>query len=125
MLILEAPFSNETFYKVKTLEDIKTSPNNSTLVFEYCNSSLELYNFCKINNISYAVKVNSVKEFIFVSNLKAKYVFCDTILEAKILQKIADNYLTDTKVVYLASSLDEIEEAAKYSIDAIKLKGSL
>ena len=60
-----------------------------------------------------------------MSNLNAKYAFCDTITTAKTFQKIADEYLLDTKIVYLASSLDEIEEIAKHSIDAIKLKNNI
>jgi hypothetical protein len=125
MLILEEPFSNEKFYKVKTLEDIKNSPSNSTLIFEYCPSSIEIYNFCRQNNIPYGVIVNSMKEAIFIINLGAKYIFCDTILKAKEFQKIVDDYLSDTKVVYLASSLDEIEKAVQFTIDAIKLKGNI
>jgi hypothetical protein len=125
MLILELPFNNEKFYKVKTLEDIKNSPNNSTLVFDYCDSSLEVFSFCRDNNIPYGVIINNIKELIFVSNLKAKYIFTDILQKASQFQKIAEEYLLDTKVVYLLKSLDEIEEVAKYGIDAVKLKESL
>jgi hypothetical protein len=125
MKILEKPFCEEEFFKVKTLEDIKNSPSKSTLVFEYCPSSLELYNFCKLNSIPYGVKISSIKELIFVSNLKAKYIFTDILQKASEFQKIAEEYLLDTKIVYLADSLEEIEEVAKLGIDAIKLKESL
>jgi len=123
MLILEKPFSDEEFFEVLTLQDIKNSPPNSTLVFNYCDSSLELYSFCKKNSIPFAVRVNSVKEMIFSANLGAKYIFCDTIKNAKIFQKIADDYLLDAKVVLLTENFDIIEEAAINTIDAIKLKG--
>ena len=122
MLILEPPFSDEKFHFVKTLNDIKNSPSNSTLVFKYCQSSLDLYNFCKINSIPYGVIISGIKELIFVSNLKAKYVFTDILQNAVSFQKIVDEYLLDTKNVFLANTLDEIEEAAKYFIDGIKLK---
>jgi hydroxylamine reductase (hybrid-cluster protein) len=125
MLILEKPFNDENFFKVSTIEDIKTSTPNSTLVFNYCNSSLEVFNFCKLNNIPYGVIITSVKELIFVSNLKAKYIFTDIIKKAVEFQKIANEYLLDTKVVYLGNSFEEIEEIAKLGIDAFKLKESL
>ena len=125
MLILEPPFCDEKFYKVKTLDDIKNSPNNSTLVFDYCDSSLEVFNFCKQNNIPYGVIVSNIKELIFVSNLKAKYIFTDILKKASEFQKIAEDYLLDTKVVYLTDSFENIEEVAKHRIDAIKLKESL
>ena len=123
MLILEKPFSSEEFFYADTLEGIKNSPNNATLIFHYCDSSIELYNFCKINNIPYGVIASNVKEMIFCTNLGAKYIFCDTIKNAKDFQKIADNYLLDAKIVLLVDNFDNIEEIAKHNIDAIKLKG--
>jgi len=122
MIILEKPFSNEEFVFVSTLEDIKNSPSNATLIFNYCDSSLDVYNFCKQNNIPYGVIVSNIKELIFTSNLNAKYVFTDIIQKAKELQDIAQEYLLDTKIIYLANSLDEIEEVAKLGIDGIKIK---
>ncbi|EDM23882.1 hypothetical protein FE773_03365 [Caminibacter mediatlanticus TB-2] len=125
MLILEKPFCKETFFRVKTLDDIKNSPNNSTLIFHYCDSSLELFNFCKNNNIPYGVIISNIKELIFVSNLKAKYIFTDILQKASSFQKIANEYLLDTKIVYLISNFNEIEEVAILGIDAVKLKESL
>ena len=122
MQILEAPFSEEKFYFVKTIEDIKNSPSNSTLIFDYCDSSLEVFNFCKQNSIPYGVNISSIKELILVSNLKAKYVFSDILENAAEFQKIVEEYLLDTKVVFLVKSFDEIEKAARKGIDAVKLK---
>jgi len=123
MLILEKPFSNEEFYEAATIDDIKNSPNNATLIFKYCDSSIELYYFCQINNIPYGVFVSDIKELIFCANLGAKYIFCDTIKNAKNFQKIVDDYLLDSKIVLLVDDFDKIEEATHYGIDAIKLKG--
>jgi hypothetical protein len=123
MKILEKPFCDEEFVYVKTLEDVKKSPSNSTLIFEYCDTSLELYNFCKINNIPYGVIVSDIKDLIFCLNLNAKYIFCDTIKKAKIFQKIVDEYLYDTKIVMLTENFDNIDEIVFNQIDAIKLKG--
>jgi len=122
MLILNEPFCNEKFIEVNTLEDIKNSPSNFTLIFHYNNNNLDLYKFCNVNNIEYAVKVDIIKELIFIANFKAKYAFIDNMETATEMQKIAENYLLDTKIIYLANSLDEIEKIAKLGIDGIKLK---
>jgi len=122
MIILEKPFSEEIFVKVKTIEDIKNTPNNSTLIFDYCPSSIDVYNFCKINDIPYGVNISSIKELIFISNLNAKYAFADNIKNAKIFQKIANEYLLDTKIIVYIKSFDEIEKIALLGIDGIKLK---
>ncbi|GAX87263.1 conserved hypothetical protein [Lebetimonas natsushimae] len=121
MLILEKPFSNEIFVKINSIEKIKASPSNSTLIFEF-NENLESFIFCKENNIPYGVIINDIKELIFIANLNAKYAFTDNLEKAKIFQKIAENYLLDTKIIFLADSLDEIEILVKYQIDGIKLK---
>jgi hypothetical protein len=121
MLILEKPFSRENFIKINSTEEIKNTPSNSTLIFEYKNN-LETFIFCKKNDIPYGVIVNSVKELIFIANLNAKYAFTDNLEKAKIFQKIAENYLLDTKIIFLADSFDEIENLIKYQIDGIKLK---
>jgi len=122
MIILEKPFCKENFVKVKTIEDIKNTPNNSTLIFDYCDSSIEIYNFCKLNNIPYGVNINNIKELIFISNLNAKYAFTDKIKNAKMFQKIANEYLLDTKIILLINSFDEIEKIAFLGIDGVKLK---
>ncbi|MEO1959070.1 MAG: hypothetical protein ABGX23_05915 [Nautiliaceae bacterium] len=124
MIILEKPFSNEEFVRVNSIEDIKKTKPNETLIFKYCDSSLEVYNFCKINSIPYAVEISNIKELIFISNLNAKYAFCKDLATAKKLQEVAENYLLDTKIIYLAKSLDEIEKVASYSIDGIKIEKS-
>jgi hypothetical protein len=60
----------------------------------------------------------SIKEFIFIHNLNAKYAFCNDLEIAKNLQKIADNYLSDTKVI-IKAPLKKIEKIALLEIDGI------
>ncbi len=122
MIILEPPFCKEVFEKIKTLEDIKNSSSNTTLIFDYCDSSIEVYNFCKINDIPYGVNIKKIKELIFISNLNAKYAFADNIENAKIFQKIANEYLLDTKIILYINSFDEIEQIALFGIDGVKIR---
>jgi len=122
MIILNEPFSYEKFVKVKSLEDIKNSPSNSTLVFDYCESSLSIFEFCKKNDIPFAVNIDTIKELIFTANFNAKYIFTDNIEKAKIFQKIANEYLFDTKIILLIENFDKIENIALAGIDGVKLK---
>ena len=119
MIILnDSRFNNEIFYYINNLADISNSPNNSTIIFKYNEDKLKLYKFCQTNNISYSVEINSIQQFIFISNLSAKYAICTELNLAKKLQKIADNYLTETKVI-LKSTIDKIEKIALNEIDGI------
>ncbi len=119
MLILNKPFCKEEFTFIKKEEDIKNSHPNSTIIFNF---DLNLALFCNENDINYAIITDDIKEFIFSINLNAKYVFCDDINIAKKFQKVADNYLSDTKVVLLIDSFDDIEKVIEFEIDAVRLK---
>ena len=119
MIILnDKRFSDEKFFYAKTLEDISNSPNNSTIIFKYNEDDIKLYKFCQTNNISYGVEIDSIKEFIFIINLNAKYTFCNNIELASTIQKIADNYLTQTKVI-IKTSFELLEKAVLHEIDGI------
>jgi len=119
MIILnDKRFSDEKFFYAKTLEDISNSPNNSTIIFKYNEDDIKLYKFCQTNNISYGVEIDSIKEFIFIINLHAKYAFCNSIELASTIQKIADNYLTQTKVI-IKTSFELLEKAVLHEIDGI------
>ena len=122
MIILNEPFSYEKFTNAKTIEDIKKSSSNSTLIFDYCESSLTIFEFCKKNDIPYGVNINFIKELIFISNLNAKYAFVDNIQNAKLFQKIANEYLLDTKIILFINSFEDIEKIALLGIDGVKLK---
>ena len=119
MIILnDKRFSEERFCNVKNLEEIENSPNNSTLIFQYSENDIPLYQFCKKNGVPYGVKISSIQEFVFIHNLNGKYVFIDDLDLGKTLQKLADNYLSDTKII-METSLKKIEKMALLEIDGI------
>jgi len=118
MIILnDIRFSDEIFYNANSIQDIKNSPNNSTIIFKYNENDLDIYKFCKTNNIEYGVEIYSLKELIFIYNLDAKYAFCEFNI-ASSLQKFADNYLINTKII-VKSHISKIEEIAQQEIDGI------
>jgi len=121
IILNDERFSDERFYKV-TSKDISSSLNNSTLIFEYNEKDIALYKYCYKNSIPYGVIINSIKEFIFILNTNAKYAFCKNLELAKNLQKIADNYLTETKIILITKNYDTIEEIVLNEIDGI-IKG--
>jgi len=119
MIILnDERFNNEKFCYVSNLNDIKKSKNNSTLIFQYNENDLNLYKFCQNNSIPYGVEIETITQFIFLLNLGAKYAICNNLDFAITLQKIADNYLSETKIV-IKSKIEEIEKIALKEIDAI------
>ena len=108
----------EEFFRINSIDDIKNTKANSTVLFTYCN---EIAKYCFENEISFAVVVNSIKEAVYSSNLNTKYIITNKEL-SKELQKIADNYMYDAKILVIIESSDEFEEIAKAQIDGVIFK---
>ncbi|MGE0051732.1 MAG: hypothetical protein AB7S49_09400 [Arcobacter sp.] len=103
---------------INSIEDIKNTKANSALLFFY---NEELLKYCFKNELTSAVVVKSIKEAIYCNSLNAKYIICEKKL-AKKLQKIADNYMYDSKILAIIKSNDELENIAKNEIDGVIYK---
>lgn len=116
MIIIGNPYiKHDLFYPIDSILDIRNSPSNSTLLFGY---DLEIMSYCCENNIAYLVDVTSIKEAIFANNLKARYILINKTNSTK-LQKIAENYMFDSKVLTHIDEEDEIEMIADSGIDGV------
>ena len=107
------PFENISF--IFNLEEIKNTKANSTILFYYDD---EIILYCYENELPYAVIVTSIKEAIYSNNLNAKYIISQKELSIE-LQKIADNYIYDSKILAIIDSNEEFEKIAKCEIDGI------
>ena len=111
----------EDISNIDSIENIKDTKANSTIIFRY---NEEILSYSYKNNLSSAVIVDSVKEAIYANSLNAKYIICQKEL-AKKVQKIAENYMFDSKILAIISSNDEFEEIAISEIDGIIYKNIL
>jgi len=107
------PFENISF--ISTIDDIKDTKANSTLIFFY---DAELLKYSYENDLSSAVIVTSITEAIYCNSLNAKYIISDKHLAIQI-QKIADNYMYDSKNLVIINSNEEFEHIAKDEIDGV------
>ncbi|OCL91248.1 hypothetical protein [Aliarcobacter thereius] len=105
----------EEFYIVKNIEDISKTRANSQIFFNFDEKLLK-YSFEQ--SLNFFVEVKSVKEAIYSNSLNARYIVCDKILARK-LQKIADDYIFDSKILALISSNEEFEDIAEAEIDGV------
>ena len=106
------------FVTIENIENIqKTTPNDILLLKEF-KAPYTLAKHCASNNLVYAVIVKSITEALFANALGATYIVAATLL-AKEIQKLADNYLWDSKVLAIIFNDDELETIAKASIDGV------
>lgn len=103
----------ETIVKINSIDDIKSTKPNSTLIFDF---NVDIMTYCQNNSVKYGVVVSSVKEAIYANALRAKYIISDINMAEKI-QKVAQNYMFDSRVLAVIEQDLQIEEVAFVQID--------
>lgn len=100
---------------IQNIENIQNTKANSTVMFNYNEDVLK---YCYENEISSAVIVTSIKEAIYCNSLNVKYIISEKDLATQI-QKIADNYMYDSKNLAIIDSNEEFEKMANDEIDGV------
>jgi hypothetical protein len=107
------PYGQISF--ISNIEQINSTKANSIILFNYDEVLLK---YAYENELSSAVIVKSIKDAIYCNNLNVKYIISEKSL-SKQIQKIADNYMFDSKNLVIIDSNDEFEEMAITEIDGI------
>jgi len=125
MLIFGHKFiESKEFIKIDSIDDIKLTSSNSIVLLKGLKEPFNMAIYCHKNGLEYGVEVSSLKEAIFANSLGASYAICEFSL-AKELQKLADNYLWDMKILAIVDSDKEIDGIAKVFIDGIVYRNSI
>ncbi len=111
----------ETIEKINTIDDIKLTKPNSTIYFKF---DKNMMHYCMTNDIAYMVEISNITESIYANSLKAKYILSG-ISSVQTIQKLAEVYLFDSKIISSIASEDEIEKFALQGIDGVIFKDIL
>ena len=115
ILIGDDNISYENIERIDSIKDISSTKPQSTALFNF---DLEILKHTQVNDINSAVIVNNIREVIYASSLNARYIIVENNL-SKIAQKIADNYMFDSKILVIIKDENEIEQSAIDEIDGI------
>jgi hypothetical protein len=119
MLIFGHPWvETPRFVKIFSLEDIDKTRREDILLLEPLSVSIELAKHCRDNGLSFAPTISTLKEALLANALGATYVLCQH-EQAIEVQKIAEEYLFDTKILVLAEDERGIETMARFGIDGV------
>lgn len=122
MLILNHPrIESLNIVYVHSQEQIAQTLPTDFLVLT-CDSleqTLALAHYCSNNAITYAKIVTSVKESLLLVNLNVRFLLCTNLNLAQSLQKLAETYLFDAKILFCIQDEEEIEKIAEYGIDGV------
>lgn len=113
ILIGDRLVPSEKLFKIENIEDIVKTEANATLLYKYDEN---LLSYCFKNELASAVIVSNIKECIYSNAMSVKYIICDKSL-ALSLQKIADNYMFDARILQIITTSNEIENVALDEID--------
>ena len=117
MLILNHPIiPSPTFTETQTTQEIGKIAAKEIPLLPF---DLKLLRYCFDNRVAYAVKITSTIEAVYANALNANFLFCD-LQTAKEVQKVADHYLFDSKVI---AKIDErlLDRAIEAGIDGVYL----
>ncbi len=117
MLLFGHPhIPSEKLYHVNSIAAIEHTPPNSCLLFSFDEQVFELIEYANTNMLSFALDVTNLKEAIISENLDAKYLLCQE-QTANSIQKAADTYVFDAKVLVHIKDEEGIEAFANEGID--------
>ena len=104
--------------KISSIDDIKNTQANSTLLFNF---DIKILKYTQANNLNSAVKINNIKEIMYSSIFEAKYIIVpnNLLIQAQI---IANNYMFDSKILAIIQNDDELEKAILNEIDGVIYK---
>ena len=119
MLIFGHPFlDSETLYHIDGPDAIASTPAGSTLLFRWEEKNLDLVNHCRQNDLPFALEALSVKDALFAENSGARYILVASSL-AKSVQKVAETYLFDAKILARVENESQLEAIAYEGIDGV------
>jgi len=109
---------SQSIYHVANIDAINKTPPASTLYLEFDEENLETINHARDNNLSFALGVKSITQAVYASSLGASFILVDKEL-AHSVQKLANEYLYDAKVLVHIQKEEEIESFALSGIDGV------
>lgn len=116
MILINHPlFNDDKLYTVENIASIKKSPSNSVLIINDIQNQ-ELINYACKNQLDFALYASNLTEAIYANKFGAKYILINK-KEVKAVQKLADTYLFDAKILVLINSENEIETLAQEEVD--------
>ena len=115
IIIGDKLIKHETITKISSIQEVSDTSSLSVLIFQY---NEELMKYCFENDLKYGVIVSSLRESIYANALKSKYIITDLDLAINI-QKIAENYMFDSRVLVVIQSNENIETVALNHIDGV------
>ncbi|MEF3191603.1 MAG: hypothetical protein K6347_03500 [Campylobacterales bacterium] len=120
LINIDPALSHPPVVRAENDDEIAQTPPQAIIVLSFDEKKMTSYRALIDDGIPLALEVQSLRHFLYAANLGARWAICSKTL-APTLQKAADTYLFETKVIAMITSVDEIEPLATVGIDGVWL----
>lgn len=107
---------SERFYHIESLEAIAKTPSNSIIALFFSPQNLDLIIYLRANKVRFALYVASTTEAVLAENMNADFLLVHPKI-AQEIQKVADHYLFDAKVLGYIDQEDQLEKLIEMRLD--------
>ncbi|MCX6072989.1 MAG: hypothetical protein NTY39_01540 [Campylobacterales bacterium] len=107
---------SERFYHVESIDAIIHTPSNAVIALVFEEQNLDIITHLHLNSIRFALYVTTVVEAVLGENLHATYLIVNAENSSEI-QKVAEHYLFDTKVLGYCDDEESLEELIEMRLD--------
>ncbi len=108
--------TSERFYHIESIEAIAKTPSNSVIALFFAPQNLDLIIYLRANKIRFALYVTSITEAVLAENMNANYLLVQPKV-AQEIQKVAEHYLFDAKVLGYIDQEDQLEKLIEMRLD--------
>ena len=107
---------SERFYHIESLEAIAKTPSNTIIALFFSPQNLDLIVYLRTHKIRFALYVTSTTEAVLAENMNANFLLVHPKI-AQEIQKVADHYLFDAKVLGYIDQEDQLEKLIDMRLD--------
>ncbi len=107
---------SEQFYHISSIDAIANTPSNSVIALFFEEQNLDIIEHLHLNNIRFALYVNSNVEAVLAENFHATYLIVNA-KHGEEIQKVAEHYLFDAKVLGYCEEMDNLEKLIDMRLD--------
>ena len=107
---------SEHFYHIESIDAISNTPSNSVITLFFEEQNLDIIDHLHLNSIRFALYVTTPVEAVLAENLHATYLIVTTKNGSEI-QKVAEHYLFDAKVLGYCEEEENLEELIDMRLD--------
>lgn len=111
-------------YYVESINEIKHTPPGSLLWLGGFAQAQALIGHCRTNNLKFALHAASLKEALLANAQEAAYIVVDHAIAGNV-QKAADTYLFESRILVPVSDDNELEKVAEAGIDGVLFESAI